>query len=60
MSDDSILAGLPQIATVSAQAEFTLHERIAELRRRGMTWAQLGGALGVTRQAVWERFAKAE
>jgi hypothetical protein len=58
MSDDSILAGLPQIAAASAQAEFSLHERIAELRKRGMTWAQLGGALGVTRQAAWERFAK--
>jgi hypothetical protein len=57
MSDDSILAGLPQIAAASAQAEFSLHERIAELRKRGMTWAQLGGALGVTRQAAWERFA---
>jgi hypothetical protein len=57
MSDDSILAGLPQIAAMSAQAEFSLHERIAELRRRGLTWAQLGGALGVSRQSAWERFA---
>jgi hypothetical protein len=58
MSDESILAGLPQVAAVSAQAEFSLHERIAELRKRGLTWAQLGGALGVTRQAAWERFAR--
>ena len=58
MSDELILAGLPQVAAASAQAEFSLHERIAELRKRGMTWAQLGGALGVTRQAAWERFAR--
>jgi hypothetical protein len=58
LSDETILAGLPQIAAMSAQAEFSLHERIAELRKRGMTWAQLGTSLGVTRQAAWERFAK--
>ena len=58
LSDETILAGLPQVAAMSAQAEFSLHERIAELRQRGMTWAELGGALGVTRQAAWERFAR--
>jgi hypothetical protein len=58
LSDKQILDSLPQMAAVSAQAEYSLQERIAELRRRGMTWAQLGGALGVSRQAAWERFAR--
>jgi hypothetical protein len=58
LTDSQILDSLPQMAAVSAQAEFSLQERIAELRRRGMTWAQLGGALGVSRQAAWERFTR--
>ena len=28
------------------------------LRERGVTWAEIGGALGVSRQAAWKRFAK--
>jgi hypothetical protein len=58
MTDDQLLEGLQQAAVVAAQAEYSLHERIAELRGRGHTWAQLGTALGVTRQAAWERFAR--
>jgi hypothetical protein len=58
LSDEQILANLPQMAAMSAQAEFSLQERIAELRRRGMTWAQLGATLGVSRQAAWERFTR--
>jgi len=29
------------------------------LRERDVSWAQIGQALGVSRQAVWRRFAKA-
>jgi ATP-dependent Clp protease ATP-binding subunit ClpX len=28
------------------------------LRERGVSWAEIGGALGVSRQAAWKRFAK--
>ena len=27
-------------------------------RERGVSWAEIGGALGVSRQAAWKRFAK--
>ena len=44
-----------------------VYERVAEhqemivdvLREREVSWADIGQALGVTRQAAWHRFAKA-
>lgn len=54
--DDALLASLPAAdAAVDAVAE-VLHRRVAELRRRGIAWERIGKALGVSRQAVWERF----
>jgi ATP-dependent Clp protease ATP-binding subunit ClpX len=32
-------------------------ELIHEIRTRGVSWARIGEALGVSRQAAWERFA---
>lgn len=33
-------------------------QRVVEiLRAREVSWAQIGGALGVSRQSAWERFA---
>jgi biotin operon repressor len=28
------------------------------LRERGVSWAEIGGALGVSRQAAWKRFTR--
>ena len=33
----------------------TRSELVAELRRDGATWADIGNALGVTRQAAWHK-----
>ena len=30
---------------------------IDELRRRELSWADIGEALGISRQAAWERFS---
>jgi ATP-dependent Clp protease ATP-binding subunit ClpX len=30
------------------------------LRERGVTWARIGEALGMTRQSAWERFSGEE
>ena len=30
------------------------------LRKRGVTWTRIGDALGISRQAAWERFSGAE
>jgi hypothetical protein len=31
---------------------------VAEARRQGKSWADIGAALGVSRQAAWERFGR--
>lgn len=33
---------------------------VRSLRARGVTWARLGEALGMTRQSVWERYSGEE
>jgi DNA invertase Pin-like site-specific DNA recombinase len=40
------------------QAQEALVEEVRAARRAGVSWAGVGEALGVSRQAVWERFAK--
>ncbi|MEV0678529.1 ClpX C4-type zinc finger protein [Actinosynnema sp. NPDC050436] len=58
MTDEQLLAHLPRIAATSSRIEVGLRERVAELRSRGVTWADIGTALGMTRQSAWERFAR--
>jgi hypothetical protein len=40
--------------------EETLKQHVDLLRQRGMTWTRIGEALGVSRQAAWERFSGEE
>lgn len=35
----------------------TLTEAVQQARRQGVTWAEIGKALGVSRQSAWERFS---
>jgi hypothetical protein len=37
--------------------EAALEQWVTEARRREASWARIGAALGMTRQAAWERFA---
>jgi len=57
MSDDELLASLRSASTAVQSMRQLLQERVSELRRRELTWGQIGAALGVSRQAAWERFA---
>jgi hypothetical protein len=57
MSDEQILEHLPRVAKVAAQVEDNLHTWVDVLRTRDVTWARIGGSLGMTRQSAWERFA---
>jgi hypothetical protein len=57
MSDDELLGALkPAAATVDA-TRAVLNSLVETLRRRGVSWAAIGGALGISRQAAWERFS---
>lgn len=46
----------PAVATLDAMRD-NIQARIDELRKREVSWATIGDALGVSRQAAWERFA---
>jgi hypothetical protein len=60
MTDEEMLAHIPRIAAVGDQVEANLRTWVQELRRRGVTWAKIGAALGITRQSAWERFSGEE
>jgi ClpX C4-type zinc finger len=60
LTDDQMLDHVPRIAAVADQVEANLRSWVQELRRRGVTWARLGQALGITRQSAWERFSGEE
>ena len=57
MSDAEILATLPQIEKAAVQVTDFLNEWVAMARARKLSWTEIGSALGVTRQAAWQRFA---
>jgi ATP-dependent protease Clp ATPase subunit len=54
------LANLPNVARAQAQVEESLLGWVRRARTLGATWAQIGDALGITRQSAWERFAAEE
>src|SRR4029078_7127472 len=57
MSDDGVLGKLPMIAQTGAQVDRFLVEWVELARSRKLSWAEIGKALGVSRQAAWERFS---
>jgi hypothetical protein len=60
MTDAELLDRLPRIALVAAQVEGGLQRWVGEARRRGSSWADIGKALGMSRQSAWERFSHDE
>ncbi len=58
MSDTELLAKLPMIAATATQVSTFLAEWVQLARERGLSWTEIGQALGVSRQAAWERFSK--
>jgi ClpX C4-type zinc finger len=55
--DDELLASLARIQAVVSQIDTTLHDHVDILRARGISWTRIGEALGVSKQAAWERFS---
>lgn len=60
LSDEQMLDRLPRISAAVDQIEADLRLWVRELRRRGVTWARIGTALGISRQSAWERFSGEE
>ncbi len=55
--DDEMLASLARIQAAVSQADAAVHDHVAVLRERGISWTRIGQALGVSKQAAWERFS---
>lgn len=60
MTEEQMLEHIPRVSAVADQVEANLRAWVQELRRRGVTWARIGQALGVTRQSAWGRFSGEE
>jgi len=56
LDDASLLVRLRPAADRVASADAGLRGLVDLLRERGVSWARIGEALGVSRQAAWERF----
>jgi ATP-dependent Clp protease ATP-binding subunit ClpX len=57
LATERLLAALkPSEASVEAAREI-LQTQIDILRKREVSWSQIGDALGISRQAAWERFS---
>ena len=57
LTDGEMPSHIPRVAAHIDQAEADLRSWVQELRRRGVSWARIGEALGTTRQSAWERFS---
>ena len=58
MTPEQLLDTLPHIVKTSDQVDEFLHDWVGMLRERGVSWQSIGLALGVSRQAAWERFTR--
>jgi hypothetical protein len=56
-SDAALLAGLRHLSEVAERVDWALLSVVGEARANGTTWAAIGQALGVSRQAAQQRFA---
>ena len=57
MTDEELLATLPATLRSAENVRGGLQSRIDELRKRKVSWTQIGKTLSMSRQAAWERFA---
>ena len=58
LTEDELLAALPASAAAVEAFEEKLRDHVAMLRGKGVSWERIAGALGVSRQAAWERFSR--
>lgn len=56
LNDEDLLQRLPDVAKAGEQVESHLSTWVGAVRNRGISWARIGEALGMTRQSAWERF----
>ncbi len=56
-SEAALLAALKLSEQTVEATRGVLQAQIDHLRSRGVSWERIGSALGISRQAAWERFS---
>ena len=51
------LANLGRLQAIVSQVDDAPYDQVGMLRARGISWTRIGEALGVSKQAAWERFS---
>jgi len=57
MTDEQLLTALKAADATVEATRSVLQAQIDELRKRAISWQAIGAALGISRQAAWERFS---
>jgi hypothetical protein len=57
MSSDQLLQSLKPAEQAMEGVRTVLQEQVEILRKRDVSWAEIGEALGISRQAAWQRFS---
>ena len=57
LDDDELLDALKPAVAVVDGSRVVLQAHVDALRQRGVSWDAIGKALGVSRQAAWDRFS---
>ena len=60
LSDEELLAEMVRAHGAHQNVDRAVRRHVAALRGRGVSWARIGEALGMTRQSAWERFSGEE
>jgi hypothetical protein len=58
--DEELLDAMVQVHGRHEQVDRGVAGMVRMLRERGVSWARIGAALGMTRQSAWERFSGEE
>jgi hypothetical protein len=60
LSDEGLLGEMVRAHAAHQNVDRAVAYHVAALRARGVSWARIGEALGMTRQSAWERFSGEE
>jgi ATP-dependent protease Clp ATPase subunit len=60
LPDEHLLAEMVRAHAAHQNVDRAVAHHVAVLRARGVSWARIGEALGMTRQSAWERFSGEE
>lgn len=60
LSDDQLLSEMVRAHAAHQNVDRAVRRCVAALRTRGISWARIGEAMGMTRQSAWERFSGEE